>query len=272
VRVDLHGPVAPTAVFDREPAYGTWFADAVEVSFGGEDRLLADGTAGSGVDPASLPRPQLVTTEGANTVSGVIADRAGNVSPARNATVRVDAFPPSSTLTCPEETTRGTRATARWSDADTASGLAGTATGTVTLDPSAVGWHVAEHEARDRVGHVTTSTCAYRVVYRFQFLGGLLAPPLLNAVAPGVATVAVRFSLGGDGGLDPVSGVTVQQVSCVGGLPEGPNVDGAGALSFDATTARYTYRWDATPLSAGTCQRLTLALDDGTSHAVTFAR
>src|SRR5207244_10432985 len=81
VVVDKKAPNAPTLSTDRPADYTGWWKDSVKVSFAGNgDPALADGSAGSGVDPASIPAA--VTKTASGTVSGSVKDLAGNVSAA----------------------------------------------------------------------------------------------------------------------------------------------------------------------------------------------
>jgi hypothetical protein len=281
VNLDLKNPAAPLATADRpaEDAVYGWHRDTVTVAFAGNgDPLLADGTAGSGVDPASVPASQTFAVSGTHVASGTVRDRAGRTSATRSLTVKVDADAPSSTLTCPAApVARGAGATARWADADAHSGLTGTSGGTVALDTSAVGSFTAEHVAADRVGHRTTSSCRYAVVHPFVWRGGIASPPSLNAVAPGVTELPVWFSVGGDRGLGilPPGGVTVRPVACGDGTPTGPASTAAlaTALTWDAGSGRYRFDWSvARDLQSGDCAALQVTLDDGVERTALFAR
>ena len=167
VDIDRGKPYKPSLAADRpaDSANG-WFRDTVTVTTtGAGDRLLGDGSAGSGVDPASVPGPQTFATSGSHVAAAAVADVAGNTSATRNLTVKVDADAPASTLTCPAgPVVVGARARASWADADAQSGLAGSRTGSVALDTSAAGTFEVTHTATDRVGHSTTSSCSYTVV------------------------------------------------------------------------------------------------------------
>lgn len=167
VWIDRHKPGKPSIATDRpaDSANG-WWRDAVTATVTDSgDPLLADGSAGSGVDPASVPAPVVHDSSGRFVVSATVSDRAGNVSAVRRATVKVDADGPTSTLTCPASPVRaGTVARASWLDGDGQSGLAGASRGRLPLDTATPGSHTAEHVATDRVGHQTTSSCTYDVV------------------------------------------------------------------------------------------------------------
>lgn len=282
VNLDLKNPAAPTASADRpadDLVYG-WHRDAVTVSFAANgDPLLADGSAGSGVDPASAPASQTFGRSGTFTAAGTVSDVAGRTSSAGRLTVKVDADAPTSTLICPAgPVTLGASASARWSDSDGQSGLASgtSAAGTVALDTSSVGDYAVAHTALDKVGHRTSSACRYRVVYAYVLRGGLDAPPALNAVAPGVTTQVVWFSIGGDHGL--AIGVretlTVQPVACGGGAPIGSAFPGtlSTALQYDAATSRYKISWSVVDDLPSGCAALRFTLSDGVEREVLFAR
>ena len=109
--------------------------------------------------------------------------------------------------------------------------------------------------------------------------GGFFAPvansPELNVVKAG-KIVPVRFSLGGDHGLDVVedswprtpalacdANATQHQVTeLVTGL--------AGALTFDPVTEQYTYLFKAKPAWSGTCRELKIRFTDGQTRSLRF--
>jgi hypothetical protein len=97
ISLDKTAPFAPTAAADRSPDFlggGGWYKDAVTVSFASNgDSNGSNGAAGSGVDPASVPRP-VTFTSGRHTVTGTVKDLAGNESPAASVDVQVDAESP----------------------------------------------------------------------------------------------------------------------------------------------------------------------------------
>jgi hypothetical protein len=168
VRIDQTAPNAPLLQADRAPDYpsrGGWYRDNVTVSVvGNGDPLLADGSSGSGVDPASIAAPQALITSGNHSLTGSVADLAGNLSAAATAVFRVDAEPPQSTLTCPTGVIRrNAKVTARWKDRDGESGLATAGTGSIALDTSRAGTFTVQHTATDNVGHSASSSCTYTV-------------------------------------------------------------------------------------------------------------
>lgn len=100
-------------------------------------------------------------------------------------------------------------------------------------------------------------------------------PPTFNKVKAG-ASVPVKFSLGGDQGLDifeagyPKS----QPITCDTAAPsdgiEETATAGSSSLSYDASTDEYTYVWKTEKAWTG-CRQLIVMLDDGTSHVAYFS-
>jgi hypothetical protein len=124
--------------------------------------------------------------------------------------------------------------------------------------------------------YASTTTLPASPSYAFS---GFFSPvnnlPTVNSVTAGRA-VPVKFSLGGDQGLDifeagyPKS----QQIACdstamVDGIEETVGAGGS-SLSYDAATDQYTYVWKTDKGWAGTCRQLVLKLDDGTFHRANF--
>lgn len=109
--------------------------------------------------------------------------------------------------------------------------------------------------------------------------GGFLQPveprPTLNALKAGAA-VPVRFSLGGDRGLDIFAPVypRSETIACDATADieavEQTTTAGGGSLTYDATTDVYTYVWKTDKTWATTCRQLVLGLADGTFQRANF--
>lgn len=99
-------------------------------------------------------------------------------------------------------------------------------------------------------------------------------PPVLNSVEAGRA-IPVKFSLGGDNGLDifalgyPKSEETDCSATEVDGI-ESTVTAGASSLSYNAITDQYTYVWKTLKDWEGTCRQLVVKLTDDTSHRAHF--
>jgi lysophospholipase L1-like esterase len=162
--VDKTAPAAPSVSADRSPDYsggGGWYKDSVGVSFTDNgDPALADGSPGSGVNPASIPSLQTFTTDGSHTASGAVSDNAGNESAPGSLTVQLDASAPSVEVSCPPTAQVGSPGViATVSASDGQSGLASDPSGTVPINTNSAGPKTVERTAVDNVGHSTTSSC-----------------------------------------------------------------------------------------------------------------
>jgi hypothetical protein len=107
---------------------------------------------------------------------------------------------------------------------------------------------------------------------------GFYAPvdnvPTVNVVKAG-STVPLKFSLGGDFGLDifaagyPASSWR----SCTGGATDALEETvqpGSATLTYDASSGRYHYNWKTLKSWAGTCRTLVLRFADGTEVTAEF--
>jgi fermentation-respiration switch protein FrsA (DUF1100 family) len=216
VVVDETAPAAPTASADRAPDFaggGGWFKDSVEVSFSANgDPALADGSAGSGVDPGSIPGNQTFTTDGSHEACGSVKDNAGNESPAGCITVQVDASAPKVAVECPATAAIGSKASATVTASDGQSGLASDPSGTVAIDTSKAGPQTVSATAIDNVGHESSASCTTEVGFSRVITGNVKGKLTvasgesveLTSTAKVSGTVAVK----GGGSLD-VEGATL---------------------------------------------------------------
>ena len=129
---------------------------------------------------------------------------------------------------------------------------------------------------RGGLGFATAEQNIVVPAYEFAgFFAPVNNPPTVNAVQAGRA-VPVKFSLGGDHGLDifdeghPRS----QRIDCDTRVPvdeiEQTDTAGRSELTYDAVSGRYQYVWKTEAAWAGTCRRLVLGLDDGSRHTADF--
>jgi len=120
---------------------------------------------------------------------------------------------------------------------------------------------------------VKLSNCSpFNFVGFFQPVDNL---PTLNLVTAGQG-VPVKFSLGGDQGLDifaagyPVSSEIACDANVQGSLIEETVTTGGSSLNYDAATGQYTYVWKTQKAWKGTCRMLDVRLIDGTNHFAKF--
>jgi hypothetical protein len=228
-----------------------------------------------GRTPASLPAS--VTTDGLHVVE---LDTAAGVHAERRFVI--DATAPRIVIAGPAESTvltLGESVDADFTCLDSGSGVRSCVGSTADGSPlptGTIGEHTLTVTATDIVGHTTTATRTYRVVWPF---AGFFAPvdnlPVVNLVKAG-SSVPVKFGLGGNRGLAIFAAGSPASVAigCSSSQPEAPieqvDAPGASGLSYDAATQRYHYTWLTKKAWAGTCRQLVVTLADGTSHRASF--
>ena len=186
IKVDKSAPNAPSVSADRSPDYaggGGWYKDTVKVSFSDNgDVALADGSAGSGVNLASLPSPQTFNSDGAHEVSGTVADNVGNVSATSTLAVQVDVSAPTAEASCPAPVSigaKGVNATVTASDGQ--SGLSADPSGSYPINTSTAGVKTVTVTAIDNVGHETTVSCSTLVGYTQVITGNVKGKLVVKA-------------------------------------------------------------------------------------------
>lgn len=161
VKVDRSGPQVALNP-DRAPGASGWFKDAVTVTTAATDPALPDGSAGVGVDGASVTGAQTRSGSGTYLLSGTARDAAGNAT-TTSRTFSVDAEPPTLNVVCPGSLFVGERATVTVAASDGQSGLASDPSGTPLVDTATAGPRFVVATAVDQVGHVVTRACVTNV-------------------------------------------------------------------------------------------------------------
>ncbi len=287
VKVDKSAPTAPAA--STNPAApvansGGWFKDSVTVSYGdSSDPKLADGSAGSGIPEAGYTASQTFNTTGSHTYSGKATDNAGNDSTATTGTVQVDASNPTVAITagCPTgPVVKGSSQSLTVTASDTGSDLKSNPGGTVALDTSAVGSRTHTIAVEDKVGHTGQATCTYSVIYNWT---GFFQPIdnkdgagnyILNKAKAG-STIPVKFSLGGNQGMEilngtPGTGAIACSTTAASDALEEYSTATTSGLKYDAAADQYIYNWKTATSFAGTCRQLIVKLADGKDYRANF--
>ncbi|MFF2388537.1 PxKF domain-containing protein [Agromyces sp. NPDC058104] len=258
-----------------EEAYATWTADDEDggsgVAEGYESGSILLDTSTLGEHTATAP-------------AGTSVDEAGNPSAEASCTFTVvDVTPPVVALICPTEPVLlDSVAEASWTATDEAggSGIAdGYESGSIPLDTSSVGWKTAtaaEGTALDKAGNASAAvSCGYRVIYDFDgFFRPVDMGGVVNSVKAGSA-VPMKFSLGGDQGLDIIADGYPKVVFTACGAAAVDAIEttvtaGGSSLSYDAVTGQYVYVWKTQKSWAGTCGTFELQLDDGVTRTAKF--
>jgi hypothetical protein len=181
------------------------------------------------------------------------------------------------TITCPSDFTQATDPGQQGAvvnyPAPMTSGVCGTAT---CLPASGSFFPVGTNTVS--CGTQAGPACSFVITVTYPFTG--FFPPISDAAlnnAKAGQAVAVKFSLGGNYGLDflgatsPVS----RQIDCTTFVPIGPeqatSPKGKSGLHYDASANQYIYVWATDKAWKGTCRELNVKLNDGTDHIAKFS-
>ena len=233
------------------PADGAEYevGQAVEV-----DYECKDEPGGSGVEVCDGElqdgQPLDTSTIGTFTAYFWTVDKAGNFGQSQVTYTVSDRTPPAIAVASPAEGAAyvlGESVVATYSCGEDAVSCVASA-----VDTSTVGAKTFTVTAEDASGNVARETRSYRVVYVFSDFG-------VPSTHKGGEKLSVKFSLGGDHGLAVVTGSA--WLSCTG---PGDSTPAAGALSYQA--GRYKLQVETSASWAGSCRRLAVTLNDGTTH------
>ena len=149
---------------------------------------------------------------------------------------------------------------------------AGTVPNGAPLGTAAIGTKQFTVMATDSAGNSASRTVSYAVVWPVTaFLNPIADPPVLNTMKAG-GIVPVRFSLGGDRGMNVLAGPPqVQQVTCPSGTTRAVDeLLNAKAAPLSYKKGRYTYAWATAKTWAGSCRQLTVTFADGQQRTAVF--
>jgi hypothetical protein len=141
-----------------------------------------------------------------------------------------------------------------------------------TMNPDGTGVTVIAPEPTNGYTDVSWGPTAFHYAFT-----GFFAPVdngVLNVAKAGSA-IPVKFSLGGDRGLDIFTAgyPKAVRISCATGEPtdavEEYVVASTSGLKYDAPSGRYQYNWKTTKGVTG-CFQLRLGLKDGSVHTADF--
>jgi probable HAF family extracellular repeat protein len=270
---DLTPPVITPIVTGTTGSNG-WYVSSVAVTWSVTDPESPISSS-SGCEPTTLTADTNGTTLNCSAISG------GGAADAAPLVVKLDRTLPTIAITTPPNGLTyalSQKVAAGYNCTDAGSGVAacvGPVTNGANIDTGSVGTKSFMVNASDLAGNVTTLIATYNVRYDFS---GFYQPvdnlPTLNAVKAGAA-IPVKFSLSGSQGLNvlatgsPTSGAIPCASQIVDDIEQTVTA-GNSALSYDATTATYTYVWKTSAGWANTCRQLTMKLADGTEHVALF--
>lgn len=131
------------------------------------------------------------------------------------------------------------------------------------------------------MGHLSaaSNTCSYTVIYKwtgfFQPIDNKDASGayILNKAKAG-GTIPVKFSLGGDQGLNILASVTAPPLACTATTDSDPleeySTTTVSGLKYDPTADQYIYNWKTDGTWSTKCKQLVVKLSDGTEHRANF--
>ena len=270
VEYETNDNFSPTIVAPANITTEAANADGAVVTF--------EATASDDVGPVTITYtqdPGTVFPLGTTTVTCTATDGAGNAAAAVFTVTVVDTTPP--VITTPAnitaEATGANGAVVTFPEA-----TAIDAVGPVTLSYSHVsgsnfplGTTIVNCTATDAYGNKSSGSFIIRVNYDFNgFFKPIDMDGIVNVVKAG-SDIPIKFTLGGDMGLDIFAGGYPKSFR-VAGFEAGSEFDnieeivttGNSGLSYDPVTGQYTYVWKTDKSWAGTCRQLSVKFADGT--------
>ncbi|HEX5847935.1 MAG TPA: PxKF domain-containing protein [Rubrobacter sp.] len=288
-------PPNTEATLSPEPNIDGWNSNDVTVSLDATDEggsnvegIVYSASGAQTVEETTVGGSSTsldITAEGETTITYAARDHAGNLEDQKTISVRIDRSDPEVSISSPAdgaEYALDESVAADYSCSDALSGLAyclGTVPDNVGIDTASVGQKTFAVEAADDVGNVVSASSIYHVIYDFDgFFSPVDNPDVLNRVRAGSA-IPLKFSLGGDQGLDIFAEAggsgspSSRPIPC---HPTGPTDTleqtisaNPSRLTYDAATDLYTYVWKTRKDWTG-CRQLVLRLDDGKEYTADF--
>lgn len=142
----------------------------------------------------------------------------------------------------------------------------GTVAAGAALDTSSVGTKSFTIRAEDGAGNVETQTVTYEVVW--DEYAGFFRPLGDENNRNAGSAAPVKFTLGGDYGLDILAAGSPMSKVCGAADSTAQSTTSNEAFSFEA--GQYKYVWKTEKTWAGTCRELIVQLRDNTIHRATF--
>jgi len=234
--------------------------------------------------PVSVSGSVDVNTPGTYTLTYTATDAAGNAATSVTRTVNVvDTTPP--VISCPADIV----VYLPLNTPDVSMPVSYTVTASDSCDSAVpvvyshipgsifpVGTTTVSATATDDSGNASSCSFNVTVLYNFTgFFSPVSNPPTLNLVNAGRA-VPVKFSLSGNKGLGifAVNSPASQQITCDSSAPisnlEETVTAGGSSLSYNAPSDQYNYTWKTESAWAGTCRKLAVKLNDGSTHTALF--
>ncbi|TLM83150.1 PxKF domain-containing protein [Pseudarthrobacter sp. NamE5] len=270
-KIDKTAPEVEYSGTTTQPNTYGWYNTDVTATFAATD--LTSG-------PATPTQTVTSSGEGETVVvlSPAFSDNAGNATPEGvvSRSFKIDKTAPAVSFdsVVGDSYFGSTAAQPTCTATDGLSGLVGTCE--VMGYKTGVGMHILTATATDLAGNTTRVTQPYQV--KAWTLKGFYQPVDMNGVLNTVksgSTVPAKFEIfaGGTELTDPsLAKFTMQQSTCsLSALQDAIETTATGntSLRYDATASQFIYNWK-TPTAAGTCYKLTMTANDGSSISANF--
>ncbi|WP_052703101.1 discoidin domain-containing protein [Paenibacillus beijingensis] len=271
--IELYGvdnlPPATYAAAEGTEGKDGWFVSSVSLALTAEDSLSGIGTTFvkiDGEDWRSYAEP-IVLGDGKHEVHYYSIDRSGNAEETKSMQIFVDSTPPVlNPQVSPAVAEIGSTFTAEPGASDQLSGIAVTECG--QPESLQVGIHSVKCTAEDKAGNTAEKAASYQVMFPFS---GFKAPvqdvSVVQEVYAGSA-VPIKFSLGGDRGMD--ISIAGYPASVDAADPEQELLSVDADLEYDPNEDQYILIWKTDKAWAGTTRKLIMKLIDGTEHSLLF--
>lgn len=243
-----------------------WYVSNVQVSWNViDEESTVSGQTGCDTQTVSVDTDGVTFTCEATSAGGTNS---------QSVTVKRDATAPTLNPTvAPNPVFLNGSATATPNASDALSGIASSSC--AAPNTTTVGSKSVNCTATDNAGNTATASTHYRVIYNFSgFLQPVNNAPVVNSAAAG-QSIPVKFSLSGNQGLNIFETGFPRSLSMVCGGGATNSIEetvnpGASSLSYDATTDRYNYVWKTEKAWKGTCRKLAVKFNDGSTYEALF--
>jgi hypothetical protein len=264
--------VDPTIGYTLDPADANdagWYATDVIVDFTCLD-------AGSGI--ATCVGDQALGQGENQSATGTATDRAGNTATSTTSGINIDKTAPTVALVGGPTGSYYYGGDPAAPTCDATDALSGLASCVVSGGGTAVGPHTYTATATDEAGNTNTSTLTYTV--RAWHLTGFYAPVDMGAsvwnTVKGGSTVPLKFEIFAGAEISSTSAVksfTATAVTCPGSAAVTDAIEftttGGTSLRYDSTAGQFIQNW-ATPKKPGTCVKVTMTAQDGSTISANF--
>jgi len=266
---------SPTITATRAPLANNagWNNNAVTASFTCNDTLSGIGFC--------TPDKTISANGASQSIPGQAVDKAGNNADTIISGINIDITPPIVSITGVTNGDVYTLGSVPVAGCDTSDALSGVAVSAVVSVTGGNSKNVGSYSvncdgAQDVADNTNSASANYAVHYAFS---GIFIPGKGDDSLPKIKAgraIPLKFGLNGDFGLSVLQdgSPTSVKIHCstgaMDGLEEIAVIKGNKKLTYSPDNGLYQFKWDTAKSWKGTCRRLLLKLDDGSTHSSDF--